>query len=479
MNNSLRLVFVITLSVLHSAVAALLMHEDFDYAADADLAGMAGGIGFDGTWDGGSWKVGEGSLFYPEGVDLSPAGNSGLENDGVADAPTQRLLSTTISLNSNGVYFISVLIRKADGGTSGDVLTLFLNDGANEKVRFGVSSDEKTHLGLGGGYVAGTTAMPPDMDILVVLKLVTSETGSDSLNLVRYLSGDAVPCVEPPAWDQSTSASISGVLDRIRLASGKGTGQIDEIRIGTSWADVAPIALDPGLLAYEGFVYAADGALAGKAGGAGFAGQWVGGSWKVGVESLAYPAGVALSPTGRSGLENDGVADSPTRRTLSSPMDLGSEGTYYFSALMNKTDGHPTSGDALTLFLNDGTSAKVRFGISSDEKTHLGMAGGYVAGTVAMPAATDILVVAKLVTHAAGTPDSLSLARYLPEETPPWRDPASWDQATSAEISGTLNSISLSCGVGSGRIDEIRIGTSWFSVVGVPPPPPGTVLTLR
>ena len=221
------------------ARAELLVYEGFNYDVGT-LNGKDGGFGFSGAWTGGPWKVAASSLSYPAGSTLPRTGNRAMEDDGVAEASTQRSLSTTIDLGAEGVYYFSMLMNKSDGGASADALNVYFHGGGAQKARVGIGSNEAILFGLANGWTSGAgTLMPKNTDILLVGKFITSASQNDELHLVRYLPNDEVPLTEPINWPESTTANMSGVIASISLAMGVGTGQIDEIRIGTTWASVA------------------------------------------------------------------------------------------------------------------------------------------------------------------------------------------------------------------------------------------------
>jgi hypothetical protein len=100
----------------------------------------------------------------------------------------------------------------------------------------------------------------------MVAKIVASAAGSDTAYLKVFGTGysSQVPFAEPTTWDATVTEITSAILDRIRIRIDNGNtaslpGEVDEIRIGTTWADVigvpepATISLI-GLLGFAGLV---------------------------------------------------------------------------------------------------------------------------------------------------------------------------------------------------------------------------------
>src|SRR5690606_34223950 len=80
----------------------------------------------------------------------------------------------------------------------------------------------------------------PDTVYFLVAKLISSASGPDQAFLKIYGPGDSVPVTEPETWDITTTGSASAVLTRLRINVGLNNtnGQIDEIRIGSTYESV-------------------------------------------------------------------------------------------------------------------------------------------------------------------------------------------------------------------------------------------------
>jgi hypothetical protein len=94
----------------------------------------------------------------------------------------------------------------------------------------------------------------------MVAKIVASASGSDSAFLKVFGTGysSQVPFAEPTTWDATLTETTSAILDRIRIRIDSGNtaalpGEVDEIRIGTTWSDVVSVP-EPATAALIGLV---------------------------------------------------------------------------------------------------------------------------------------------------------------------------------------------------------------------------------
>jgi hypothetical protein len=252
---------------------------------------------------------------------------------------------------------------------------------------------------------------------------------------------------------------------------------------------LAGMALGPrqgeaALIAYEPFDYA-DGELRGESGGEG---QWLnawhagqgfgsGDAWQVGQPSLGYTdSGGRTLPTAGGAARADvgaaGTMEFRETRTWDS-FDYNDDGdVVWFSLLFNRTSGHTSGnhiwiiGDAglpngIGLFINP-TNVGAR--IQVDMTVH---SAGHKSFTVD----EDHLIVGRI-----------TFSDLMDDEVRFWLDPElneiPQDAApNSGAVSAALNQTNKNAfymrqfnSPGVTTIDEIRIGTDFFSVVGVPEP---------
>lgn len=246
--------------------AALTQLEKFVYDGDgqgAVMNGRDGGFGFFTPWlDGDAdFEIYEsGSLHYPSGSRLAGTefgghlnavfpGNDGNTvgsdlQEGVRDLH-ETDAEDTIGWNRDAVTYMSVLVRKAttDESEFEDMVVALDNGTTAIGAQFGISSNDKFFAGISTtapdegtkDAVAGTT-------YLLIAKMEASTTDPDVLSLWVYEEGDTVPLTDPGSGAEITQTVSSGrSLERLRLRYGNfNTGaEFDEIRIGSTWADVA------------------------------------------------------------------------------------------------------------------------------------------------------------------------------------------------------------------------------------------------
>lgn len=231
-------------------------YESFGYASGGNLAGNGpGNVGFNGTWGDTSlpadtdWDVTAGSLSYPSGVSLAPAGNAA-QLDGTAGdgGDISQRLSTTIDFDTNGTHYFSFLLNKTDNATSSDFFWAMLRDdsqtGLDMKAAIGSASGDVPILGL--NQTTNNLLGSDDLlagDILFVGRIDTAATGDDDLFLSTFGATDSVPLIEP-AWDIQFSDTVTGIADTLNLSGGANTiVTFDEFRLGTTFASVTQAAV--------------------------------------------------------------------------------------------------------------------------------------------------------------------------------------------------------------------------------------------
>lgn len=251
------------MAFMNTAQASLFDYDPFDYSGST-LPGQSGGTGWNGAWFTTSGQQANTlsadglSLSYPMSWEspLTPLTSSGshVRTGGtVGNASTSRLLSHTIPLNVDGsVTYASALFTKnaADGGgvSSDNVLLEFTDSLGNRRWGFGIEgTGDKPWINANGSGTAAT-AVTPGQTYFMVAKIVSSASGSDTAYLKVYGGSydSQVSFAEPTTWDATVSTSTGAILDRIRLRIDSGNtvsapGEVDEIRIGSSWQDVVSI----------------------------------------------------------------------------------------------------------------------------------------------------------------------------------------------------------------------------------------------
>lgn len=265
------------------AAAGLLAYEGFDYhAPDAITMGKAnGGLGWISPWtvtvdrplERGEQKrpplnVKEG-LTRPGAVIPAVGGRFDYAGVGVF----YRQLATPLRLDTDGVYFISCLFRRA--GPSGHpfhtvALMLRPNEAgpppAKAKDAHNGKRKDKDHhehghepkpslanrlmIGTGGsnqvytrlGPHCGCSSLPISSNVtyLLVAKIVASRASYDQVSVRVYDPTEPIGAEEPASWTLISPAFRSNlVFDWLGVhVNSNNRKMIDEIRVGTTWSSV-------------------------------------------------------------------------------------------------------------------------------------------------------------------------------------------------------------------------------------------------
>ena len=249
-------VSILALAICASpARATLLAYEGFDYSPASFLNGLNGGTGFADAWDAGAASpativtgAGAGSLNY---VGNPNAVTGGHVNVLPVNHIIQRELSSSLAIGSGETWYVSILadyaaaetwwsMNMASGaaGWAGDVTTraCFVGTGgpgARNWFGYGANSGAS----FDGGYTSGV--------VMAVMRIFgDTETNAFIIDYNWYISPEAVPTSEPGSWAATVSDVHNGwdpnPISYVRLEHGNATdgSTVDEIRIGTTWADV-------------------------------------------------------------------------------------------------------------------------------------------------------------------------------------------------------------------------------------------------
>ena len=241
----------------------LVAYEPFDYSpAGADLLGANGGSGFAGPWAAGgdvsvNYDIGADSLSFAE---LSTTGNR-VTTDALASSTGGMVRELSVPLGAPGTTsYLSVIIRPEDTlhqGLFGGFLGIYLNASTGDELFVGKPGggalDEWVLEDLGGAqqHASGVDAVVEE-EFLLVVRADFSD-GNDVFTLyVNPTPGGA----EPQTGTVKNDSDVGTVRSLWFWASG--AFSIDELRIGTSYADVVPLAGLPGDYNQNNVVDAAD-----------------------------------------------------------------------------------------------------------------------------------------------------------------------------------------------------------------------------
>lgn len=230
-----------------------IAYDGMDYApfSQTIVNDLNGGTGWDGKYTRSNAFIGTGSLVPPAGYTLPTTGNK-VDTIAGAGRIIGRDLASPIDLSPavSATYYFSLLWRREVTVPEienewENTMELRLSSGA-VMARYGNpdgSNDVKVQLDGVNPAPSGKT-----MDVaktwLIVGKLVTNPAGTDDEGYIKTYEGDGVGTIagEPAIWDSSQTADMSGMIVEFTSSGGPGMENwiVDEIRIGTTFADVAP-----------------------------------------------------------------------------------------------------------------------------------------------------------------------------------------------------------------------------------------------
>lgn len=255
---------VLGLGLTAGSVASgeLIAHESFDYPGTT--AGGQGGAanGWAGAWSltqngpDNFHRITTGSLAYPAGVDLTPAGGR-ISN--MSDEVLKRDLAAPISTSPStpGEIWVSMLLQKSDTGSI-DFGFERASDGVRRLV-WGFGADEKFRVNVADAtpFFASSETFAVDQPLLVVVRLSLSNANTntaDSISLKVFQAGDTISApVQTTDFDVHQSNGTSIVANRFVIDGNGQVTQVDEIRIGRSFADVVPVVVpEPSAMAILG-----------------------------------------------------------------------------------------------------------------------------------------------------------------------------------------------------------------------------------
>jgi hypothetical protein len=235
-------------AILH-ATGATMVYENFAYAVGATVSGQNGGTGFAGAWmeagtpaadldtvQGGSLTFGALQTSGESVQSLAPSSRTSDYQRDIADIPG----TTGTSL------WLSFLIRRDTAAIPGSDnafgLLIYPSEGAGIFVGDPAINNFYFLGDRGDGEFASTSVpVTPFVTAFLVLR-IDFLAGADTIRLfVNPAPGGPAPTVASATKTDRDLATI----DRIGVFSvdsnGDPRGSIDEIRIGSSFSDVAPV----------------------------------------------------------------------------------------------------------------------------------------------------------------------------------------------------------------------------------------------
>ncbi|MDB6079527.1 MAG: hypothetical protein JWO82_3274 [Akkermansiaceae bacterium] len=225
------MVFTTVFSAFNPAAASLLAYDGFDYPAGSTLTGKTGPLGFSSAYTAVASGTPVSAAGYAYG-DLAVAGNK-VDFAGTNGSGAFGILSNPSYTPGTTVYFSYLMRVTADTGYAG--LSLF--QGATETLFTGNVSGNGNFFGIDpkSGASVNSTVSGAKLSLLVY-RIDFTATGATIKLYVNPTSGD-----EPATPNLTVTRTTPLTYDRIRLQSSSVTGSLDEFRLGTTFADVAPV----------------------------------------------------------------------------------------------------------------------------------------------------------------------------------------------------------------------------------------------
>lgn len=232
------------------ANAELHLYTGFDYFPNGTLDGASSpnDIGFDGPWVNDAGDVfldTSASLPFPQGMTLgSLTGKMADLDGGTADRPVSAAAEINLDLDQD--YYFSFLFQQ----NSARFARVNFYAGATEVMQIGGGSDRRFRLFFNNETILNYGGVTENQQTyLMAGKIEASSSGPDPTFLKIYQVGVDSVGAEPLEWDlSSTTTTLTGLITSVRLQAGTGGASladwmVDELRVGSSWSDVASEAI--------------------------------------------------------------------------------------------------------------------------------------------------------------------------------------------------------------------------------------------
>ena len=243
--------WIVGLVAFHAHAAALPLYDGFTYAA-----GNLGAVGSAGGWDAASSAfvaVASGNLTGPSGFPAS-AGNMIALTKGAGS--NYFTFATSGQLTSGQVYFSFLFVPGTSSGASSaglDIAALTAQDASTPAINVQLRNNSGFKLGIkkaGGTAVFPGSTVTAGTTYLVVGKydFATTPHTASIWALTTFASTETAAGAATVSINSGTDFSAAAGLGRFYL-SGSGVptagANIDELRIGTTWASVTAAGAGP------------------------------------------------------------------------------------------------------------------------------------------------------------------------------------------------------------------------------------------
>ena len=382
-------VMALVLLVTPLGMSQYSVREDFAYLTgkSIDLLGTAGN-GWGGPWaiDTGNAKLYNLAVVADTGYDYTDLYNTAIPHIGSAlivqtpgnwGSGRYRRALDKVWPDVAGQYWISYLFEAKKVPTGNTYYLFKIYAGSGELMAVGKGGGGTTYScgsgwpGGSGPDVSTTTCQGGPVWLVSMIQLTGNATADVNARTFMWINPDPSTTPDTTAADVKRNTNLSAGFDHVAIEfGGADTMELgyDEIRIGTSFADVSSSLVTPGYLAYDSFTYAAaPNAYITGLGGAevGWAGPWsiVAGSGSsdslmtVSTTGIAY--GDLTYPVPHTGNQLVGLKDVNVFTRYERPLDKLWPATagakYWFSVLMQlKSDTSTNSWSGVKLFNGHG-----------------------------------------------------------------------------------------------------------------------------
>lgn len=235
------------------ASGATILTESFDYPAGDIFNGKSGGTGFDGGWiESDSSSPQDLDTILNESLQFGSLAVSGNALRSVApnsfSSSSFRATAGSIAGTSGRVLWCSFLIRKTSEGTSSPNnycgLALYPTDANAVALYIGDTGETDFYsLGIAGspnGQVASNSPSVVSASATFLVAKITFRDGPDTVEL--FVNPDPMQPAPTQAAATKSDLDLADISGLGILAGQDATWNVDEIRIGDTFADVAPPA---------------------------------------------------------------------------------------------------------------------------------------------------------------------------------------------------------------------------------------------
>jgi hypothetical protein len=253
-------VALVALFASGSPVYATLIAYD-GFGQSGTLTGSSTGSGFSAPWNASTaFSLVNSTLPRPSDVEAAHPGATGrVQFSNVQDQYAIRQLTTPVDLGADATYYLSFTMHPAHelqvgfAKTPGWAWT-------NGRLVAGMASGGHTwlwqpHNETWVGTNMGATAYSKAVPRFYVMKIEASSAGTDNVYASSF-PVDQPLLTEPTSWETALSGSSNGVFPyvqmRLNWAAAGFTG-VDELRLGTTWGDVASAIPEPSTFALLSF----------------------------------------------------------------------------------------------------------------------------------------------------------------------------------------------------------------------------------